>query len=819
MISAVAARKAALAAQQAASTSQVPADRDASTSTVEQPPSKPPSSVSKPPSTKRKPSTQKSRPEPKKLRKSKKRLPNDSMDVFREQTDVIDLGSGDSDEDVMDIGMSEDSDADFDSEQNIPSNRQSKRAWSPSMPLKDGSNSDSSLDDDDINGSEPFAGLDVTTLLPTSRNTRGPHIPQNEGVLSASTFEPSIDENLFFLTEEETQTLGYTGTSTLVGLNFHDTLCLLGTCTFVLVQGSLEVNGVCIRPSSQRHQMFAPRSSALPFFKCGSEKLPPFPLPASISPRLQELFGHRVVIMFQSLQTGVESLGKACRTFENVFELPRWPNDCGQKPFKIPGLSMVSKQTKDLQPFSPLASWSKALHDLAPSTSTHTGVYLIKGPKNTGKSTFSRNIVNHLLTQYRQVAYLECDIGQSEFTPGGMVALNIVSSPIFGPPFTHPTVPFSSHYVGHTTPRSSPSYYLDCILACIQKYRSEIQVCPDDMDDEMDSRISEFIPLVVNTMGWTKGLGADLTQKIQAMVEPTDIFDIQPTSHHATPHALPPVIGHQGQYTAYQNGSLIPDQGARTHILEQAPPTSLAGFTSADHRAISMLSYFFATFKPTKPGFTGTGDVGQWEVSGWDVSRPLCAIPPYSIDCSVAFDKVVLTGAGTEDVVASEIGRVLNGAIVGLVSCEAGALDIDDGLSDGQGNLSSGIPYSQQALPPLPQASNCIGIALVRGVSDPIVTENMTGTRAQPTTNLHLLTPLPPPLLSQANARILVKGELELPVWGMLDFRHDRDGDLGYVAGVERDKVPYLQWGKGPEGVIGGDKKRIRRNLMRKGQS
>ena len=36
------------------------------------------------------------------------------------------------------------------------------------------------------------------------------------------------------------------------------------------------------------------------------------------------------------------------------------------------------------------------------------------------------------IVRYRYVAFLECDLGQSEFTPGGMVALNVVSQPLFG---------------------------------------------------------------------------------------------------------------------------------------------------------------------------------------------------------------------------------------------------------------------------------------------------------------------------------------------------------------------------------------------------
>lgn len=72
---------------------------------------------------------------------------------------------------------------------------------------------------------------------------------------------------------------------------------------------------------------------------------------------------------------------------------------------------------------------------------------LIQGPKNSGKSMFGRLLVNHLLLRsvnacsslqtskeyrYKQVAYLDCDIGQTELTPPGLVSLHILSEPILG---------------------------------------------------------------------------------------------------------------------------------------------------------------------------------------------------------------------------------------------------------------------------------------------------------------------------------------------------------------------------------------------------
>ncbi|KAF8969892.1 hypothetical protein BDZ97DRAFT_1793241 [Flammula alnicola] len=433
---------------------------------------------------------------------------------------------------------------------------------------------------------------------------------------------------------------------------------------------------------------------------------------------------------------------------------------------------MITQQTKELHAFSMPPSWSSALDDVCdPGNKPLCGTHIVKGSKNSGKSTFARTLMNRLLEYYRRVAYLECDLGQSEFTPGGMVSLNIISSPIFGPPFTHPTLPNYAHFIGSTTPRSSPSHYLDAIHALIQKYRLDIQNPAIEMTDGQDPRIQDAIPIVVNTMGWSKGLGADLTQRIEDLIEATDVFNIQAPVREEYAVAVTPVLV-TGTYGAYYS-----------HTMMDSPPHITA--------------------------------------RSWDTSRPLCAVPPYEVDCTIALDKVMLTGAGSEDVVEEEIGRVLNGAVVGVVSCERGMIDLD--ATPQRGNVPSafGIPYTQHHAPPPTAASNCFGIALIRGVSPPKTEPSVVGTpiQAKVKSYLQMLTPLPHPLLAQS--RVLVKGEMELPVWGMLDFRNFNEGkdvDPGDVAGVERDKVPFLQWGKAPEGVIGAEKRKIRRNLMRRGQ-
>lgn len=349
-----------------------------------------------------------------------------------------------------------------------------------------------------------------------------------------------------------------------------------------------------------------------------------------------------------------------------------------------------------------------------------------------------------------------------------------------GPPFTHPTIPYLAHYVGSDTPRSSPSHYLAAIQALVQSYKLDLQSPIFDIPDVVgDNRISDAIPLVVNTMGWNKGLGADLTRQIEEMVEPTDVVEVTgPLFERGWFEAHAPIgsdpFGHPS---------------TKKHTIEPIAPSILANnYAPADHRILSMMSYFHAIFPAPS-----SADLEQLTATSWHTALPLCAQHPYQLDWSQAIDKFYLTGAGTEDVVPSELERVLNGAIVGLVSCESGAIDTE---IDAKPNT---IPYSQGATAVSPSMSTCHGIALIRGVSPS-------------SHHMHVLSPLPTGML--AKCRVMIKGEQELPVWGMLDFRSE-GGES--VAGMGRRKVPYLQWGKG-EG-IGGERRRVRRNLMRKGQS
>jgi len=62
------------------------------------------------------------------------------------------------------------------------------------------------------------------------------------------------------------------------------------------------------------------------------------------------------------------------------------------------------EQGKEVRPFIIPSSWEVALNDIACPEETRS--YIVKGPKNSGKSTFARTLVNRLLESYVDFAML-----------------------------------------------------------------------------------------------------------------------------------------------------------------------------------------------------------------------------------------------------------------------------------------------------------------------------------------------------------------------------------------------------------------------------
>lgn len=314
MLSAIAARKAAQAAL-----------KEASGPIVEvRTPSPPTPSVTPPatskPNSKRKttaqaPNSKRKKKEKRVGRKNARYF--DEPDAFADQGDVIII---DSEEEPMYEDLTD------------PGPSTSQRRWSPSIPLNDSSEEEGGEGIPD--GREPAQPAIHT-----------PHILSN--------LHPTPNENIFFLTSDEVRAFNLSSSTqtlpaTIVVLGFKETICLLGTYTFCVLQGSLSCSGVVLSASSRTHRVFAPRSSPLPILEgtLGNSSISNLNL--KLPSRLRSLTQTpAALILIQELTTGVERLGRICRTFDGVFEPSRWQKSNTLESLQLPGVHMVSTFTSD----------------------------------------------------------------------------------------------------------------------------------------------------------------------------------------------------------------------------------------------------------------------------------------------------------------------------------------------------------------------------------------------------------------------------------------------------------------------------------------
>merc|ERR1711939_276080 len=408
-------------------------------------------------------------------------------------------------------------------------------------------------------------------------------------------------------------------------------------------------------------------------------------------------------------------------------------------------------------------------------------VCLVQGPKGVGKSTFSKALLNSMLSRHTSVAFLESDIGQSEFTPPGIVALHVFNSPQIGPAFTHlHHIPLRAHFVGSSTPRNNPSRYLACLQDLLTTYADLALDNPD-------------LPLIINTQGWVKGLGGDLLESLTAMSQPTTVYNFQDV------RAFQEAFGSQ-----HTPNSMMEDSSSAE--LVQLEPVSTPDYgpprpNAADLRTLSLLSYLH--LRSTSFSSSSTSRAAQWDFATSLVSRR-----PYAVPFSTFRDVAVLTG---DEVAYEEILQALDVSLVALVSGTDGLQEAAEAQQPEHGQR---IPYRASVSDDDNVTGPCVGLGVVRSI------DGEAGT-------FHILSPLPSPILCAVNG--LQKGEVDLPTVLLTDYAGNTLAGSAAAAaaaaadtllGVEWKNVPYIESREVAQqgGGIGNARRRIRRNVMRKGQ-
>ncbi|XP_077168880.1 polynucleotide 5'-hydroxyl-kinase NOL9 [Paroedura picta] len=380
-------------------------------------------------------------------------------------------------------------------------------------------------------------------------------------------------------------------------------------------------------------------------------------------------------------------------------------------------------------------------------------IILVCGPKSVGKSTFNRYLINLLLNRLPCIEFLECDLGQTEFTPPGCISLINVTEPFLGPPFTHLRTPHKMVYFGETSCEQETERYLDSLKYVFGAYERDV-------------------PLVINTMGWVKGAGLLLLIDIIRLLSPSHIVQISAEGFKDMPQLSP-------EYTVSSAGLHTKGKGPlRGKSLANGSADLAQGDFHPPHSEHKLLCV-----QPEFPGAGVAGDgrthssvlrdmavlayLGQLQPSDMDLVLPLHSLVPYQVPFSAVSIKVIHT-----DVAPAHILYSVNASWVGLcrlpdeVQCKA----------DGP------VLLTQTPI------CDCMGFGIVRGVD---MDKKL----------YHILTPVAPENLRSVNCLLI--GNIPIPNCVFLN-----------QPGIEGE-IPYIT-SEYNYGILGAGKLKMKKHLKRR---
>ncbi|XP_050583028.1 polynucleotide 5'-hydroxyl-kinase NOL9 isoform X1 [Bombus affinis] len=137
---------------------------------------------------------------------------------------------------------------------------------------------------------------------------------------------------------------------------------------------------------------------------------------------------------------------------------------------------------------------------------------LIAGGKDVGKSTTMRCLINTLLPVSKMVVLVDVDPGQAECTPAECISYSLIRQPLLGPNFTHLKTPAFQLYIGDVNVSKCITRYIEGIKMLINKLSS----CP----------VLSRLPIVVNTMGFSQGIGWDIILFTIKLIRPSFVVQI-----------------------------------------------------------------------------------------------------------------------------------------------------------------------------------------------------------------------------------------------------------------------------------------------------
>ncbi|KAH0468594.1 hypothetical protein IEQ34_003627 [Dendrobium chrysotoxum] len=306
--------------------------------------------------------------------------------------------------------------------------------------------------------------------------------------------------------------------------------------------------------------------------------------------------------------------------------------------------------------------WADALDAI--STSRSPPIAVICGPKNSGKSTFSRLLLNSLLERYDRVGYLDTDVGQPEFFVPGCLSLHLVDECLPDLMKTPMREPERCIFSGDISSKRDPDAYINFIFQLYDYFLEKFY-----QSDDAYSHRKALLPLIINTAGWVKGTGFDVLVELLKYISPTHVVQmrISAESKNLPTGAFWLSDKKRGSSKLIELATVFTDSFNRSVLMRK---------NAHSMRDLRLSDYFKRCFPSTLNISTNK-----------ELAHALASIPPYQIH----FSQVKVMHLYCQ-VPKHEVFYSLNATIVGLAA-------------------SSTVPTSSARCTPW-----CVGLGIVRGI-------------------------------------------------------------------------------------------------------
>lgn len=348
-------------------------------------------------------------------------------------------------------------------------------------------------------------------------------------------------------------------------------------------------------------------------------------------------------------------------------------------------------------------------------------IWLCCGAKNAGKSTFCRMLINTALKSVKGVGYLECDVGQTEFSPPATLSYHVITKPILGQPFCHQRQAERLVFFGEVAAGHNPSVYVKCLKHVLEAYK--------DMADKP--------PLVVNTMGFPEGIGLMLLIDTVQLIQPDIVVQIE--SHNQALNL--PAITHE--LVALEEGwtcNKDPVTNPRLKMEATHPHELILLPTLLNQRRDFILKL--------KPVDLRNLSLLSSLSLGLEVGFTLTSLPPYA----VPFRQLAMHVCHHRGLSGTDILAAMDATVVALCTAD---------ISQAR-RVDADMPLEFDEMP----ICDCLGLAIVRAIDIP---------RGL----LYIVTSLP--RVNLENVNTLLKGSIALPDQLILKQKSSASSPLPYV--------------------------------------